>query len=218
MRSSKNISSSASRCWIDRIQPDPRTVWLRCLEGTLCYVLAGCVDSHTHYWAKYGVSQEQIRRDNLFCADMTAIKRNVSSHSGEWFYFAPLDRPAYRQCMTSQGYRMVTKEELQHGVPAAMPDTSMQQLQSTRKLCERVAGEVGDVNSCIRWMSLNLPTDAFPASTSASSELSGVERSTAAPVTETDKTGVCLRRNPHAESGLLTTLTRSCEPPPSEPQ
>jgi hypothetical protein len=39
----------------------------------VCFV-AGCLEVPVYYWAKHGITQEQIRKDNTFCADMTAEK------------------------------------------------------------------------------------------------------------------------------------------------
>jgi len=73
-----------------------KAIGLFCLGSLLLCFVAGCATVPTYYWVKLGVSEEQIRKDNLFCADMTVQKPNMYPYSGERFYFAPLDQTAYR--------------------------------------------------------------------------------------------------------------------------
>lgn len=136
--------------------PNVKAPGLLFLGSLLLYSVAGCATVPTYYWVKPGVSEEKIREDNFFCADMTAQKPNTYPYSGERFYFAPLDQPAYRQCMVSRGYQMVSRQDLERGILPVPPEQRLgQQMLATQKLCERVVGEEGDISSCIRWMSFS---------------------------------------------------------------
>ena len=130
---------------------------LYCLGSLLLYSMGGCATVPTYYWVKPGVSEEQIRQDNFFCADVAAKKPSTYPYSGEWFYFAPLDQPAYRQCMVWRGYQRVSRQDLERGVIPDTPENRLGQkmLATQNKMCERVVGEKGDISSCIRWMSLS---------------------------------------------------------------
>jgi|SRR5215831_16161216 len=199
-----------------RIQRDVNIVFLVCLESALVCFVAGCADVPKYYWVKSGITNEQIRKDNFFCADMTAQKPPAYSR-GSAFYYAPLDQPAYQKCMRSLGYRRVTEAELERERFAAATGPLIQ-LDDTRKLCQRVTGEVGDVDSCIRWMSMNPNTSSPLASGSATPGSPGSKRSTTSLVTEAAETAVCLRRNRNDEKGLLLTVIESCDSSRSEPQ
>jgi hypothetical protein len=200
---------------MNKIQCVANTLYLVCLESALVYFIAGCAEvAPTSYWVKSGVSQEQIRKDNMFCADMTAQKPSMYSR-GERFYYAPLDQPAYQNCMRSQGYRMVTKEELQRGVLAAAPEHSLVQLEATRKLCRRVVGEVGDVESCIRWMSMYPTRTVLPAPQSEYHD--SLERRRITTSISNDDMNVCLRHDSTDARNLKMTMSRSCDPHEADP-
>src|SRR5262245_55629135 len=136
-------------------------MYLLCLESALLCFVAGCADTTKYYWVKSGITSEQIRRDNFFCADMTAQKPPAYSR-GSAFYYASLDQPAYQSCMKSLGYQMVSEEELRRGVFAAKTGSYFVQPDATRTLCQRVTGKEGDVDSCIRYMSMD-PNKLVPS-------------------------------------------------------
>lgn len=56
---------------------------------------------------------------------------------------------------------MVSEEELRRGVFAAKTGLYFVQPDATRTLCQRVTGKEGDVESCIRYMSMD-PNKVVP--------------------------------------------------------
>jgi hypothetical protein len=194
--------------------PNVKAMGLFCLGSLLVCSVGGCATVPTYYWVKFGVSQEQIRKDNFFCADMTAQKSYTYPYSGERFYYAPLDQPAYRQCMVSRGYRMVSRQELEKGVLPTTPEQSMAQMMATQKLCQRVTGEEGDVNSCIRWMNFNPnrnvpPTDQFQV-------YDLLQQQSFRTSIGKSKTKVCLRYDPNDTNTVRMTKSNSCDSNGSE--
>ena len=142
-------------CRIHRSYANVKTIGFLFQVSLLVCSVAGCATVPPYYWVKPGVSEEQIRKDNFFCADMTARKPNTYPYSGEQFYSAPLDLPAYRQCMMSRGYQMVSRQDLERGVFPVTPEQRLPQTLAIQNMCQRVIGEAGDISSCIRWMGLS---------------------------------------------------------------
>jgi hypothetical protein len=140
-----------------RSYPDAKALGLLFLGSLLVCSVAGCADVPTYYWVKPGASNEQISKDNLFCADMTVQKSYTYPYSREPFYFAPLDQPAYRQCMVSRGYQLVSKQDLERGILPVPPEQRLgQQMLAIEDMCKRVIGDERDISSCIRWMNFRL--------------------------------------------------------------
>jgi hypothetical protein len=125
------------------------------LRYALICLMTGCAEAPKYYWMKSGTTTEQILKDNTFCADMTAEKP-ASYARGSAFYYAPLDQPAYQRCMRELGYRKLTEEEVNRERFAAAAAGPLLQLDGTRKLCQRVTGSDGDIESCIRYMSVDV--------------------------------------------------------------
>lgn len=176
--------------------------------------LAGCVEGPSHYWVKQGVSQEQIERDNFLCASAAAKKHYVYPHSREIFYTAGVDQSSYKECMVLNGYHLVTKEGLEPegGVPSPPPPSMAQielalaRLDATRKLCERVVGEAGDVKSCIRWMSVSVNGNPTDTGTLAYEAPADHEDSMTPGETE-----VCLRQDSNNINPHMVTISRRCD-------
>jgi len=189
---------------------DIKILGRHCLVIVFVCSLGNCAEVPTYYWVKYGVSEDQIRKDNFFCASMTAQKPSTYAHnSGDWFYYAPLDQPSYRRCMTSRGYQMVSKHELRHGVLPGSPSMLWSQMNKTRALCERVVGEAGDVNSCVRWMSMNPNTNVLPTPASESHE--SLEPQSVTTSTAQGEMNVCLRHDPNDTNMHRVTINRYCD-------
>jgi hypothetical protein len=185
------------------------------LESVLVCLLAGCATVPTYYWVKHGVSKEQIRKDNFFCADMTAQKSSMYPHSGEWFYSAPLDQPAYRQCMVSRGYQMVSRQDLERGVLPVTPEQRLgQQMLATQKLCERVVGEEGDISSCIRWMNFS-PSGNVPSTQQFQARDLLEQQNFRIGIGKGESKG-CLHYDPNDTNTVQMTTSKSCDSNGSE--
>lgn len=190
---------------------DVKTIGLLFLGSLLVCSVAGCATAPTYYWVKPGVLEEQIYKDHFFCGDMTAQKPTTYPHSGEQFYFAPLDQPAYRQCMVSRGYQMVSKQDLERGALPVTPEQRLgRHMLETQKMCERVVGEEGDISSCIRWMSFspsgNVPlTQQFQAHDLLEQQNSriGIGKS---------EQKVCAQFDPNDTNTVRITSSKSCDP------
>jgi hypothetical protein len=168
----------------------------------ICFLTA-CADVPQYYWLKYGGTSEQISRDNTFCADMTADKPSAYAR-GSAVYFTSLDQPAYQNCMQSLGYRKVTEEELQRErfTAASRPLT---ELNAAWELCERVIGNAGDVESCIRYMSLDVTGLRLTA------ESNDHESPPTSDLTTTvEHEDACLRKDPNDARGLTMVVSRRC--------
>jgi len=146
-------------CSMIRRRRHPWTVCMLWLGSLLICVMAGCVDTPEYYWARSGVTKEQIHKDNIFCADMTAEKPSAYAR-GSTFYYAMLDQEAYQHCMRSLGYRKLTEAELERERLAVAAGPSIQ-FDAARKICERVTGIDGDIQSCIRYMSMNTRSETL---------------------------------------------------------
>jgi len=151
--------------------------------------------------------REQIRRDNFFCADMTAQKPPAYSR-GSAFYYASLDQPAYQSCMKSLGYQMVSEEELRRGAFAAKTGSYFAQPDATRKLCQRVKGKEGDIESCIRYMSMSPHKVVLP--TEAQFEYHGSAKPPNAITPGNDDIDACLRHDANDSDHLKMTVSRNC--------
>ena len=193
---------------------DVKNLGLVFLESVLVCFLTGCATVPTYYWVKLGVSEEQIRKDNFFCADMTAQKPSMYPYSGEWFYYAPLDQPAYRQCMISRGYQMVSRQELEKGVSSVTPEQSFTQMMATEKLCQLVTGGEGDINSCIRWMKFS-PSRDMPSTQKFQAHDLLEQPSFRIGIGKREKK-VCLHNDPNDTTTVQVITSKSCDSNESE--
>jgi hypothetical protein len=192
--------------------PEVKILGLLCLEGVLVSSLGGCADLPTSYWVKSGVTQEQISKDNLFCADSAHEKRENYIRRREMFI--PVNQAAYKRCMTSRGYQMVPSLESRQGILPVTPQMSRSQMKQTRALCDRVVGEAGDVNSCVRWMSLNPNWNVLPL---PSSELHDwPEQQSFRTSVVKGETKVCLHYDSHDTTKLQVITSKSCDSNGSE--
>lgn len=173
-----------------------------CLGGLLICFLAGCVDAPHYYWAKFGITQAQIHKDNMFCADMTAEKPSTYAR-GSTAYYAPLDQAAYQECMQSLGYRKVTEEELKRGQFVSTP-RPFSRSDPTRELCQRVTGSAGDVEACIRYMSMDV-IPKFPLGQFEDHDSSEPSNPTASQIED-----ACIRKDPNDTSGFTMIVSRRC--------
>ena len=195
--------------------PNVKAPGLLFLGSLLLYSVAGCATVPTYYWVKPGVSEEKIREDNFFCADMTAQKPNTYPYSGERFYFAPLDQPAYRQCMVSRGYQMVSRQDLERGILPVPPEQRLgQQMLATQKLCERVVGEEGDISSCIRWMSFS-PSGNGPSTQQFQAQDLLEQQSFRIGIGQ-GESKVCPPRGPNDTNRVQMTTSKPCDSNGSE--
>lgn len=167
----------------------------------MCFV-AGCLEAPVYYWAKHGITQEQIRKDNTFCADMTAEKPSAYAR-GSTFYYAAVDRSAYQQCMQSLGYRKVTEDEMNRERLTAPARPSIQ-FDAARKACERVTGTHGDIQSCIRYMTMD-SRSLHPAGVSGNDKPSEAVTSP-----QNDETDVCLRQEPNEPRDWRMAVSLNC--------
>jgi len=197
-----------------RSYPNVKAIGLLCLGSLLVCSVAGCATVPTYYWVKLGVSEEQIRKDNFFCADMTAQKSYIYPYSREQFYYAPLDQPAYRQCMVSRGYQMVSRQELEKGVLPITPEQFLAQMMATQKLCQRVTGEEGDINSCIRWMNFS-PSGNVP-STHQFQAHDLLEQQSFRIGIGKGEMKVCFHYDPNDTNTVQMTTSKSCDSNGSE--
>ena len=190
------------------------TVRLLFQMSLLVCSIAGCATVPTYYWVKPGVSEEQIREDNFFCADMTAQKSSMYPYSGDRFYFAPLDQPAYRQCMMSRGYQMVSRQELERGVFPVTPEQRLQQTLAIQNMCQRVIGEEGDISSCIRWMSFS-PSGSAPSTQQFQAHDLPGQQSFGIGIGK-GELKVCLTRDLNDTNRVQTTTIKYCDSNGSE--
>jgi hypothetical protein len=190
-----------------KTQPNINNIWLLCLKSALVCFVAGCADMPKYYWVKSGITNEQIRKDNFFCADMTAQKPSAYPR-GSGFYYAPLDQPAYQECMKSRGYQKVTEEELRRGMIATIPWPDDVHLDATRKLCRRVTGEEGDIDSCMRYMSMDPKKVVLPA---AQSKYDDPPKPSQFTTSQNDDMNVCLRHDADDSRNLKMTVSRNCK-------
>lgn len=191
-----------------RDQRDVSAVFLLYLGSAFVCFVAGCTNAPQYYWAKSGVSQEQIRKDNFFCADMTAEKPPAYSR-GSPFYYASLDQPAYQACMESLGYQKISEEELRRGVFAAASRPYLVQPDATRTLCQRVTGkEEGDIESCIRYMSMDPNKAVLPGAQFEHHSSSEPPHLT----TVNDDMNACLRHDSNDSRHLKMAVSRNCGP------
>jgi hypothetical protein len=195
-----------------RSHPDVKILGLLCLESLLVCSLGSCAQAPTYYWVKFGVSQEQVRKENFSCADMAAEKRDNYIRRREMF--VPVDQATYRQCMTSRGYQMVTKQELEQGVLPLTPAQSLAQEIVTQKMCDRVVGKAGGVNSCVRWMSLKPNGNVPPIHLSELHDW--LEQQNFRTSTGKGETNFCFRHDPNDTNKLLVTTNKSCDSTESE--
>lgn len=187
-----------------------KAMGLLCLGSLLVCSVAGCATTPAYYWVKPGVSQEQIREDNFFCADVTAKRPDMYPYSGERFYFAPLDQPAYRQCMVSRGYQMVSRQDLERGVLPVIPEQRLgQHMLATKKLCERVVGEEGDISSCIRWMSFSHSGNVHSTKQFQAYDL--LEQQNFRIGIGQDEMKVCIPRDPDDTNAVQMTSSKPCD-------
>jgi hypothetical protein len=183
-----------------------------CLESVLVSSLVGCADVPTSYWVKSGVTQEQISKDNLFCADSAQEKRENYIRRREMFI--PVNQPVYQRCMTSRGYQLVPSLESRQEVLPVAPQMSWSQMKQTRALCDRVVGEAGDVNSCVRWMSLNPNRNVLPLPSSEVHDWP--EQQSFRTSVVKGETKVCLRHDPYDTNKLQVITSKSCDSNGSE--
>jgi hypothetical protein len=198
-------------CEMRMSYPDVKTMGLLFLGSLLVSSMPGCATAPTYYWIKHGVSKEQIYKDNFFCADMTAKKPDTYPYSREWFYFATLDQPAYRQCMVSRGYQMVSKEDLERGVLPVTPEQRLgQHMLETQKICERVVGGEGDISSCVRWM--NFGSSGNVPSTSQFQAHDLLEQQNSRIGIGKSEKEVCAQFDPNDTNVVRITINKSCDP------
>lgn len=183
-----------------------------CLESVLVCSLGSCAKVPTSNRVKFGTSQEQIRKDNLFCADAAQEKRDNYIRSREMF--VPVNQPVYQRCMTSLGYQMVPGLELRHEVLPVSPQMSWSQMKQTRALCDRVVGEAGDVNSCVRWLRINPNRNILPIQLSELHDW--LEQQSFSMSIGKGEKKVCLRDDPHDTNKQLVTISKSCDSNESE--
>ncbi len=200
-------SISLAGCHMKGISPDVSASVL-ILECALICVMVGCAEAPQYYWVKSGTTTEQIRKDNMYCADMTAEKPSAYAR-GSAFYYASLDQPAYQRCMQKLGYRKLTEEELNRERVSAAAGPLLQ-LDNTRKLCQRVMGSDGNIESCVRYMSMHV-TDLQP---SALSEYEDSPKQPSVAASQMDHLNVCLRRESYGPTQWNMIVDRNCREHP----
>jgi hypothetical protein len=195
--------------------PNGKTIGLLFIASLLVYSVAGCAAVPTYYWVKPGASEEQFDKDKLFCADTTAIRPDTYPYNGERFYVAPLDQPAYRQCMVSRGYQMVSTQDFERGVLPVTPEQRPgQHMLETQKMCERVVGDEGDVSSCIRWMNFNFSGNVPSTQQSQANDL--LEQQNAGIGIGKSEKKVCAQVDPNDTNRVQITSNKSCDSNGSE--
>jgi len=199
-----SVWSSGVR-WYERLGHTAAICMLWIGSSLIC-VMAGCVDVPEYYWAKSGITQEQIHKDNIFCADMSAEKPSAYAR-GSTFYYAPLDQEAYQHCMRFLGYRKMTEAELERERLAAAAGPSIQ-FGAAQKICERVTGIDGDIQSCIRYMSMNTRS---AASVGAIKDEMQRKPETSS---QNDDPKVCLRRESNEPTNWKMDVSVKCRAHP----
>lgn len=102
---------------------------------------------------------------------------------------------------------MVNEEELRRRVFAAKTGPYCVQSDATRKLCQRVTGRHGDVETCIRYMSMSPNKVVLPE---AQFEYYGSGEPPNAITSDNDDINACLRHDANDSKRLRMTVSRNC--------
>lgn len=106
--------------------------------------------------------------------------------------------------MQSLGYRKVTEEELERE-RLATARGPLFHLDARRKLCERVTGSAGEVESCIRYMGMEVRGGMVP-----SVEVESHDSPESGELPAVEDIYACLRKDPNDASGLTMIVRRTC--------